>query len=354
MTNLPLKNTFFLNHKLKENILTSISSNSLNSFIIAGPKGLGKVGFVLNLSKYLLCELENNKSINISNLKNTNFTHNNVKINKSFYLFDNQSHPDFFYLKNNKDNEGKKIPIENVRKLKIFFNTTYSVSQTKIAVIDKIEDLSINSLHSLLKTIEEIPEHSYVFIISNKPINIIETIKSRCVLFYINSLNQTNFNNVIESNFNNISIEEKIFLSSICYGSPGLAEEVINNKVFDVYNDFLDSLINSNSFAIFIEKVLKLFAFNMKNKEFLSSIFHLIINDIIKKSSFFLHNRKYLENTLDKEKKIIKIILNNNNALKLLNLQSKFDKNMHSANLIHLNKSEILIDTIKDLCGKWF
>ena len=92
----------------------------------------------------------------------------------------------------------------------------------------------------------------------------------------------------------------------------------------------------------------------MKNKEFLSSIFHLIINDIIKKSSFFLHNRKYLENTLDKEKKIIKIILNNNNALKLLNLQSKFDKNMHSADLIHLNKSEILIDTIKDLCGKWF
>ena len=92
----------------------------------------------------------------------------------------------------------------------------------------------------------------------------------------------------------------------------------------------------------------------MKNKEFLSSIFHLIINDIIKKSSFFLHNRKYLENTLDKEKKIIKIILNNNNALKLLNLQSKFDKNMHSADLINLNKSEILVDTIKDLCGKWF
>ena len=96
MNNLPLQNTFFLNHKLKENILTSISSNSLNSFIIAGPKGLGKVGFVLNLSKYLLCELENNKSINISNLKNTNFTHNNIKTNKSFYLFDNQSHPDFF------------------------------------------------------------------------------------------------------------------------------------------------------------------------------------------------------------------------------------------------------------------
>ena len=61
----------------------------------------------------------------------------------------------------------------------------------------------------------------------------------------------------------------------------------------------------------------------MKKKEFLFSIFHLIINDLIKKSSFFLHNRKFLENTLDKEKKIIKIILNNNNALKAFELTFK-------------------------------
>ena len=352
MINLSLKNIFFLNDQLKENILTSITSNSLNSYIIAGPKGLGKVSFVLNLSKYLLCELENNKSINVINLKTTNYSFNNIKKNKSFHLFDNLSHPDFFYLKNDKDNEGKKIPIENVRKLKTFFYTTYSVSKTKIAVIDKIEDLSINSLNSLLKIIEELPEKSYIFIISNKPINIIETIKSRCTLFYIKSLNQTYFNNVIENNFNNICVEEKMFLSSICYGSPGLAEEVINNNVFGIYNDFLDSFINTNVFLSLTEKILKLFVFNAKNNDFLFSIFHLIINDIIKKSSFFIHNKKFLENTLNKEKKIIKIILNNNNALKLLNLQSKFDKNMHSADLINLNKSEILIDTVKDLCGK--
>ena len=352
MTNISLDNIFFLNEKLKENILISISSNSLNSFIIAGPKGLGKVSFVLNLSKYLLCELENNKSINVSNLKTTNYSFNNIKKNKSYHLFDNQSHPDFFYLKNDENNVGKKIPIENVRKLKTFFYKTFSVSKTKIAVIDKIEDLSINSANLLLKTIEEIPEKSYLFIISNKPMNIIETIKSRCALFYINSLNKTYFNNFIENKFNNISVEEKVFLSSICYGSPGLAEEVFNNKVFDIYNKFLDSIIESYSFSILTEKILKLFEFNQKNNEFLLIIFHLIINNIIKKSYFFLLNTKFLENTLNKEKKIIKIILNNNNALKLLNLHSKFDKNMHTSDLINLNKSEILIDTLKDLFGK--
>jgi DNA polymerase III gamma/tau subunit len=352
MINISSDNIDFLNDNLRKNILTSISSNSLNSFIIGGPKGLGKVNFVTSLSKYLLCELENNEKINIDDLKNSNYSFTNIKKNKSFHLFDNQSHPDFFYLKNDKENYGKIIPIENVRKLKKFFHKTYSVSKTKIAVIDKIEDLSLNSLNSLLKTIEELPEKSYIFIISDKPMNIIETIKSRCNLFYIKPLNKTNFINFIENNFNNISVEEKFFLKSICNGSPGLAEQIINNKIYNIYNDFLDSLINSHSFSSLTEKILKLFTYSTKNNDFLFSTFHLIINDIIKKSSFFLHNKKFLEHTLDKEKKIIEIISNNNNALKLLNLHSKFDKNMHSADLVNLNKSEILIDTVKDLFKK--
>ena len=351
MVDILSKKSFFSNH-LKENILTSVSSNSANTFIIGGPKGLGKVNFVINLSKYLLCELENKKSINLNNLKTSNYYLDNIKKNKSFHLFDNQSHPDFFYLKNEKDNEGKTIPIENVRKLKIFFNQTFSVSQTKIAVIDKIEDLSVNSLNSLLKTIEELQEKLYIFIISDKPINIIETIKSRCALFYINSLNQSDFNNFIEINFNNISAEEKSFLSSICNGSPGLAEEIINNNIYDFYNNFLDNIIASNSFSTITDNLLKSFSINFKSKGFLFSTFHLIINDLIKKSSYFLYDGKFIDPTLNKEKKIIEIILNNNNALKLLNLHSKFDKNMHSAHLLNLDKSEILIDTIKDLCGK--
>ena len=147
-------------------------------------------------------------------------------------------------------------------------------------------------------------------------------------------------------------MEEKSFLNSVCNGSPGLAEEIINNKVYNIYNDFLDRLLNSRSLSILTEEIIKLFTFITKNNEFMFSTFHLIINDIIKKSSFFLHNKQFLEHTSDKEKKIIETILNNNNALKLLNLHSKFDKNMQSADLLNLNKSEILIDIVKDLFGK--
>ena len=201
MTNTALSDTFFFNDELKESIFNTISSNSINSLIISGPEGLGKTNFIINLSKFILCELENENSLNLSKLRKSKNTFDNIIKNKSFYLFDNGSHPDFFHLKNTIENLGKKIPIDDVRKLKSFFHKTVSVSKTKVAVINKIEDLTINSLNSLLKTIEELPENSYIFIISNKPINIIETIKSRCALFYINSLNEIDLNCFIEKNF---------------------------------------------------------------------------------------------------------------------------------------------------------
>ena len=203
-----------------------------------------------------------------------------------------------------------------------------------------------------MKTIEELPENSYIFIISNKPINIIETIKSRCALFYINSLNEIDFNYFIEKNFSNLSFEEASFLSSISNGSPGLAKELIDNKTYNVYDNFLDDIINYHASTLFLEKINNLFSVNEKNNAFLFSSFQLIINDLIKKSTIYLNTKNFFDCTLTKEKTLIKLILNHNNGLKLLNLHSKFDKYMNSADLVNLNKSEIIIDTLKDLFGK--
>ena len=69
MSSATFSNKFFFDDKLKDNIFNTISSNSINSFIISGPKGLGKANFIMNLSKFILCELENENSLNLSKLK---------------------------------------------------------------------------------------------------------------------------------------------------------------------------------------------------------------------------------------------------------------------------------------------
>jgi alanine racemase len=80
-------------------------------------------------------------------------------------------------------------------------------------------------------------------------------------------------------------------------------------------------------------------------------VLHLLINNLIKKSSFYLLEKKYLETTLNKEKELINLITSKNNILKLLNIHSKFDKDMHSAGLLNVNKSDIVINMFKDLCS---
>ena len=194
MINSLINQKYFLSQKLQKEIFAIICTKKINTIIIGGPKGLGKRNYVLKLAKFILCNLEFRKEITLDFFEEKKFNFEKLKTTKSFHLFDNNSHPDFFYLNDKEIKLGKTIPIENVRKFKNFFYKTDSISRVKIGIIDTIEDLSINSQNLLLKTIEELPKNSFLFIISNDPTNILETIKSRCAFFYINSLGKSEFN----------------------------------------------------------------------------------------------------------------------------------------------------------------
>ena len=114
MINSLINDNFFLSQKLQNDIFAIICSKKLNTIIIGGPKGLGKRNFVLKLAKFILCNLEIIKEINLDFFENNKFDFEKLKNTKSFYLFDNNSHPDFFYLNEEEKKIGKNIPIENV------------------------------------------------------------------------------------------------------------------------------------------------------------------------------------------------------------------------------------------------
>jgi len=272
-----------------------------------------------------------------------------LKTTKSFYLFDNNSHPDFFYLNDEEKKIGKTIPIENVRKFKNFFYKTDSISRIKIGIIDTIEDLSLNSQNLLLKTIEELPKSSYLFIISNNPVNILKTIKSRCAFFYVNSLCKSDFNKFICDEYKDKSEEELQFINNISFGSPRMAENIIKNNIFVFYKNLLNDLINSDGHLNLRENIVD--ALNAKGNIFLISVMDLIINDLIQKTIFYIEHQNYIDYTLDKEKELIQKISNNKNTKQIIDLQSQINKNMHLAHEVNLNKSDVLIASLKELSG---
>ncbi len=344
-----LENKSFVRDKIKKQIISTICSNTINAFIIGGPKGLGKKNFIFELSKFMLCHFELNDELRPETFEVNQFQLDKTNINKSHFLFENNSHPDFFYLCKEESSDEKKIPIEKVRKLKSFFYKTFSVSKVKIAVINTVEDLSLNSLNLLLKTIEELPQYSYIFIISDNPINIIETIKSRCAFFYINSLSKKEFDHFIYENYKDKSDQEILFLKNISFGSPKNASKIIKNNTFTLYENILNDLIKSKSFLNLSETVMT--KLNSKENVFTFDVLNIIINDLIIKTFFYNEYKKFLDSTLNKEKELITKISNYYNPHKLLDLNSQIYKNMHFANLLNLNKSDVLIDSFRDFCG---
>ena len=160
---------------------------------------------------------------------------------------------------------------------------------------------------------------------------------------------QESFIEVINKLYPQISEQEKFFIINNSMGLQGLASELINENVYQLYELILNDLITSNGFLNLNEDILQVI--NSKDQENLLNFLNIIINDLLKKSLFFLNEKKYLELTLEKEKELIQVIIQKKNYAELLNLYSEFNKNMSIANSINLNKSDILIDCFKDLCG---
>ena len=180
--------------------------------------------------------------------------------------------------------------------------------------------------------------------------NVLKTITSRCIVVNINPLNNHDFDIFIKKNMKNISIEESCFIKDISATSPGLALSLYKNKILILYMELLEDLLSSNKYLNIREKILRLISSKNNQYTYYLFVINLIINNLIRKSSFFLIEKKYLDTTLNKEKELINIITTKNNILKLLNLHSKFGKDMYSADLLNVNKSDIIINMFKDLC----
>ena len=111
----------------------------------------------------------------------------------------------------------------------------------------------------------------------------------------------------------------------------------------------MNDLINFTGHLNLKENIVE--ALNTKDNIFLINVMDLVINDLIQKTIFYIEHQNYIDYTLDKEKELIQKISNNNNNRQIVDLYSKINKNMHLAHLVNLNKSDVLIASLKELSG---
>tara|TARA_B100000686_G_scaffold304829_2_gene342743 strand:- start:307 stop:1245 length:939 start_codon:yes stop_codon:yes gene_type:complete len=199
-------------------IINLFNSNKLpNKILFSGPKGSGKSTLSYHLINYIF-------SINENHSYNIKLNEINVQ-NNSFQLIKNGSHPNFHLIDLIEDK--KNIEISQIRKMISYVNKSSFNNRPRFILIDNVENLNINSLNALLKIIEEPNKNVFFILVHNDKKKIIDTLKSRCLIFKIN----LTFDQSI--NISNLLLKENIF-------------ELLNNDLINYYakpGDFI-SLVN--------------------------------------------------------------------------------------------------------------
>lgn len=142
-----------------------------HALLLAGPAGVGKRIFARRLAASLLCE--------------TPFADGNAcGTCRSCAQRAAASHPNLIWLSreiNEKtDKEKRDISVEQLRTMMDRLTLATHYGGARVVVIEPADALNSNGVNALLKTVEEPPPGSYLLLISERPMALAPTLRSRC------------------------------------------------------------------------------------------------------------------------------------------------------------------------------
>jgi len=137
--------------------------------LIAGPRGLGKVEFALQLAADLLCLQQAPVACGAC---------------RSCRLLVSGAHPDFklitFEVNSKTDKMRTVLVVDQIRELIAGLQLTRALSPRKVAVIHPAEAMNPSASNALLKMLEEPPVDTFLLLVSHDPARLPATIRSRC------------------------------------------------------------------------------------------------------------------------------------------------------------------------------
>ncbi len=306
-------------------ITKNLSEEKLNnSILISGNKGIGKF-FLINkiIENFIILKV------------------NPDQVNHHLSLLDKNSHPNIKILNKMIDEKTNKIKnhivIDQVRQLNHFFTETNIIDNLpKFILIDSADDLNLNSSNALLKILEEPKNNTYFFLISHQSSTLLPTIKSRCLKIDLSSHNFHNFKNILLSQNTTLDDEKIKLLFDITNGSPGLSFDFNFEKILEIFDLLINSIIEKDIFSEINNNIINHFS-NFENEKFkihLSLIkFILIIFEKVKiginiSENYLSKNILKIQNlsekiTIDTIHNKLDYLINNENDLFTFNLDKK-------------------------------
>ena len=264
-----LKDKFLIDRLINE----AAKDKESASYLFYGDKRVNLLFYALEFSKLFLCEeIENDYC-------------GECPVCKSVDSF---TYPDIEIL--NRNNTG--IKVEEVRDIIYRAAESPYKSKKKVYILNGLEKLRKESSNALLKTIEEPPKNLY-FILLSTSLNIIPTIKSRVMKFYVKPLDSETLEveksvyDFFDGNIKDIELW-KNNSESINYEKIQLTEIFRNIEIYYIFKELSELVLRVENEKIFSEK-----------KEFMNKPDFKLLKDDLKEIQLLYPDN---ENLFDVEK----------------------------------------------------
>lgn len=289
--------------ELEKNILNNFKNDKLHHCnLINGKKGIGKASFAKNMASVILSQKNNEEP-------------NEFEIAKTLKLMDSGGHTDFSVLDlntldiNEKENNSKKgeINVGQVKKVINEIKLTPSISKNKVLIIDSVDNINVNGQNTLLKTLEEPPKNTYIFLICHNINKVIRTIQSRSNIITIKNLSAEDWEKAIinEEEIQNFNLDEDTIedLYELAECSVGYAIDIAKNNSIGYYDEILNLMIGANVLEIqkFAEKINSIETFNLFSN-FFDKVFQSLIENkyMVSDNIFYKKRENILQSILKK------------------------------------------------------
>jgi len=205
--------------------LANQTGRMTHAVLFTGPVGIGLEYFSRCLTASLLCENSQGDMQACGDCR-------------SCHLIQGESHPDLFNIV--PEEPGKQIKVDEIRKLIHSIHLKSQFGRYKIAVITPADAMNRSAANSLLKTLEEPPEHSLLILLSHRPNLLPITIRSRCQHVRFNPAYDEATTRWVNENLQ--SAEKAEDLLRIAGGAPLAIEEMLESNVMEYQRNILDDL----------------------------------------------------------------------------------------------------------------
>ncbi len=204
----------------------AVASGRLShSYLFAGQSGIGKKRFAEKLAAGLLCNVDPNPITACGECPSCK----QVKVD---------THPDLLRVGCPPDKTAIPIsllagPPERRGREGLCYEISLkpAVADRRIAIIDDVEKLNVESGNTLLKTLEEPPAKAVFFLIVDRVEAVLPTIRSRCQLVQFSPLSDSDVAELVLENEIVASADEADAIARLSGGSMDAASQLADEKV---------------------------------------------------------------------------------------------------------------------------